>query len=143
MSSMSTAGRLVADHHFGRLALFLSLFTNITEGPISRYGQLAGQAFEGHRADYRQFTFGAQLILWGLFSEMVLADRAALLVSTVFGSPSDYSGGVADTGDACVYTCRFMQTLQGAWISSGAAGRCLALRSHGTSLSAVFLKIHR
>ena len=87
-------GQTAADHHFGRLALFLSLFTNITEGPISRYGQLAGQAFEGHRADYRQFTFGAQLILWGLFQKMVLADRAALLVSTVFGSPSDYSGGV-------------------------------------------------
>ena len=46
-------GQTAADHHFGRLALFLSLFTNITEGPISRYGQLAGQAFEGHRADYR------------------------------------------------------------------------------------------
>ena len=58
-------GQTAADHHFGRLALFLSLFTNITEGPISRYDQLAGQAFEGHRADYRQFTFGAQLILWG------------------------------------------------------------------------------
>lgn len=97
-------GQTAADHHFGRLALFLSLFTNITEGPISRYGQLAGQAFEGHRADYRQFTFGAQLILWGLFQKMVLADRAALLVSTVFGSPSDYSGRCCDTGDACVYT---------------------------------------
>ena len=33
-------GQTAADHHFGRLALFLSLFTNITEGPISRYGQL-------------------------------------------------------------------------------------------------------
>ena len=42
-------GQTAADHHFGRLALFLSLFTNITEGPISRYDQLAGQAFEGHR----------------------------------------------------------------------------------------------
>ena len=98
-------GQTAADHHFGRLALFLSLFTNITEGPISRYGQLAGQAFEGHRADYRQFTFGAQLILWGLFQKMVLADRAALLVSTVFGSPSDYSGGI-------VILAMFVYTLQ-------------------------------
>ena len=87
-------GQTAADHHFG-----------ITEGPISRYGQLAGQAFEGHRADYRQFTFGAQLILWGLFQKMVLADRAALLVSTVFGSPSDYSGGI-------VILAMFVYTLQ-------------------------------
>ena len=98
-------GQTAADHHFGRLALFLSLFTNITEGPISRYDQLAGQAFAGHRADYRQFTFGAQLILWGLFQKMVLADRAALLVSTVFGSPSDYSGGI-------VILAMFVYTLQ-------------------------------
>lgn len=87
-------GQVKAEHHLGRLALFLSLFTNITEGPISRYNQLAGQVFEGHRADYRQFTFGVQLILWGLFQKMVLADRAALLVSTVFDHPSDYSGGI-------------------------------------------------
>ena len=85
-------GQSPADHHFGRLALFLSLFTNITEGPISRYGQLAGQAFEGHRLNYERVTGGAQLILWGLFQKMVLADRAAILVSTVFGEPQAYGG---------------------------------------------------
>ena len=85
-------GQCRADHHLGRLALFLSLFTNIVEGPISRYGQLAGQAFEGHRADYRQMTFGVQLILWGLFQKMVIADRAAIFVSTVFDDPVSYSG---------------------------------------------------
>ena len=36
---------------------------------------------------------------------MVLADRAALLVSTVFGSPSDYSGGI-------VILAMFVYTLQ-------------------------------
>ena len=85
-------GQTAADHHFGRLALFLSLFTNITEGPISRYDQLAGQAFEGHRADYRQFTFGAQLILWGFFKKLVIADRAVGMIHTVAGAYTDYAG---------------------------------------------------
>lgn len=87
-------GQCKAEHHLGKLALFLSLFTNIVEGPISRYGQLAGQAFEGHRADYRQFTFSMQLILWGLFQKVVIADRAAILVSTVFDDPSSYRGWI-------------------------------------------------
>lgn len=98
-------GQCAAEHHIGRLALFLSLFTNIVEGPISRYGQLAGQVFEGHRADYRKMTFGMQLIIWGLSKKIVLADRAAIFVSAVFDDAASYSGGV-------IVLAMFVYTLQ-------------------------------
>lgn len=98
-------GQCAAEHHIGRLALFLSLFTNIVEGPISRYGQLAGQAFEGHRLDYRKITFGMQLMIWGMFKKIVLADRAAIFVSAVFDAPASCGGGT-------VVLAMFVYTLQ-------------------------------
>lgn len=115
-------GQCRAEHHFGRLALFLILFTNIVEGPVSRYGQLAGQAFEGHRADYRQFTFGLQLILWGLFQKMVLADRAAILVSAVFDEPSSYGGRIVILA-VLIYTLQIYTDFAGCMnIVRGSAG---------------------
>ncbi len=115
-------GQCKAEHHLGRLALFLSLFTNIVEGPISRYDQLAGQAFEGHRADYRQFTFGMQLILWGLFQKVVIADRAAILVSTVFDDPASYSGWIVVLA-MLVYTLQIYTDFAGCMnVVRGSAG---------------------
>lgn len=115
-------GQCTADRHFGRLALFLTLFTNITEGPISRYGQLAGQAFEGHRLDYEKITFSMQLIIWGLFKKMVLADRAAILVSTVFKDASSYSGGIVVLA-MLVYTLQIYADFSGCMdIGRGSAG---------------------
>ncbi len=85
-------GRCQPDRHLGRLALFVSFFPQIVEGPIGRYNDLAPQLYEGHSFDYRTFTFGLQLMLWGLFKKIVIADRANMLVQTVFSHDAKYSG---------------------------------------------------
>jgi alginate O-acetyltransferase complex protein AlgI len=64
-----------------KFALFLSFFPQIIQGPISRYDQLAPQLYAKHRFDYQQFKAGVGRILWGFFKKMVIADRAAILVS--------------------------------------------------------------
>lgn len=88
-------GRYEAERHFGRLALFLSFFPTIVQGPINRYDDIGPQLHQEHKFDYDNFKFGAQLILWGFFKKMVIADRAALAVSEVFGNNyADYNGSV-------------------------------------------------
>lgn len=78
-----------------KLLLFVCFFPQIVQGPIGRWGDLAQQLFEGHDFDYRQAKFGAQLMAWGAFKKLVIADRAAVLVNTVFGSyPDPYHGPV-------------------------------------------------
>lgn len=84
--------KIEADKNIGRVALFVSLFPQIVEGPIGRYESLANQLYEPHLFNYRNAKFGMQLMLWGYFKKMVIADRAALYVNTVFGSYSQYSG---------------------------------------------------
>jgi D-alanyl-lipoteichoic acid acyltransferase DltB (MBOAT superfamily) len=74
--------------------LFVSFFPQILQGPIPRYGQLKDQLFEGHAFDYRKVKFGFQLILWGMFLKMVIADRAAIFVNAVFPEYHLYEGTV-------------------------------------------------
>ena len=54
------------------------------QGPISRYSQLAGQLFEEHSLDLKRIESGLYRIAWGFFKKMVIADNAALYVSSIF-----------------------------------------------------------
>lgn len=87
-------GKYSASKNLGKVALFLAFFPQIVEGPIGRFDLLADQLYEGHSFDYRRVAFGVQLILWGLFKKIVIADRANMLVTAVFKSYFQYSGAV-------------------------------------------------
>lgn len=86
--------KIDADDNIFKFALFVSFFPQMVQGPIARYDELAGQLYEGHSFSYKNLTYGAQLMLWGFFKKLVIADRAAILVDQVFDNYSDYSGGV-------------------------------------------------
>lgn len=83
-----------AQTNYAKLLLFLLFFPVITEGPICRYSQLGQQVSEGHAFDYRSFCFGLQLIVWGLFQKVVLADRLDQFVGNIFSDYKSYSGGI-------------------------------------------------
>lgn len=85
-------GKYPPQENVFKFALFVSFFPQILQGPISRYDQLGAQLYEPHRFDYVQVKFGAQLILWGFFKKLVIADRAAILVNTVLADWTGYSG---------------------------------------------------
>lgn len=81
-----------AEKNYFRLLLFLIFFPIITEGPISRYGQLGEELKAEHHFDYKQFCFGAQLIVWGLFQKVLLSDRVNMYVRAIFANHEKYSG---------------------------------------------------
>lgn len=87
-------GKDAAEQNFFKLALFLLFFPKILEGPISRRRTLGPQLNEGHAFDYRQFCFGMQLAVWGYFKKMVIADRAAIFTSAVFGNTDSFGGAM-------------------------------------------------
>ena len=72
--------KIDADDNIFKFALFVSFFPQMVQGPIARYDELAGQLYEGHSFSYKNLTYGAQLMLWGFFKKLVIADRAAILV---------------------------------------------------------------
>ena len=85
-------GRYPPERNIARLGLFLSFFPQIMEGPIARYDDLAPQLFTPHEFDYDGAKFGAQLMLWGYFKKVVIADRAGILVNAVYATYTRYTG---------------------------------------------------
>lgn len=86
--------KVQADRNPAKFMLFMSFFPQIVQGPIPRHSQLAKQLYEGHRFDYDQLRFGAQLALWGLFKKLVIAERVAVPVNYLFEHYSEYSGPI-------------------------------------------------
>ena len=86
------------EHHFGKLLLFVSFFPQMVQGPISRFGDLGPQLLAGRSLDFGNLKYGIQLMLWGYFKKLVIADRAAVLVSSVLDHPWDHSGSILAVG---------------------------------------------
>ena len=85
-------GDVRAQRSLWRFALFMGYFPIIVQGPISRYSQLAPQLFEPRRFDFERIKSGLQLMLWGFFKKLIIADRAAMLAEQVFRNYTEYSG---------------------------------------------------
>ena len=81
-----------AERNFFKLALFVSFFPQLVQGPISRFDDLSKTLFKEHSFDYNNVKFGLQRILWGLFKKMVLADRILVAVNTLIRNPENYKG---------------------------------------------------
>lgn len=75
-----------------RISLYLSFMLTVVEGPVARYDQLGTQLNQGAKFSFKNFSFGAQLIVWGLFKKVVIADRASELVNNVFNHNEKYGG---------------------------------------------------
>lgn len=85
-------GDIKAERNFGKLALFVSFFPQLIQGPISRYDQLADQLYAEHTISFARIKYGCELVLWGLFKKLVIANRAAVAIQTVTAAPEVYSG---------------------------------------------------
>ena len=105
-------GKYAADRNVINVAVFMTYFPLIVQGPISRYDKLTKELTEGHRFDSKKFTFGLQLLLWGLFKKLVIANRAAAFADEVFNNYTEYSGIVIVTG-ALVYSLQLYADFSG------------------------------
>lgn len=73
-------------------AAFVSFFPQLVAGPIERAAHLLPQFYKKRRFKFINVQFGFIRILWGLFKKVVIADRLAIIVNTVYNSPEDFGG---------------------------------------------------
>lgn len=83
-------GKVEAERSFLLYALFLSFFPQVVSGPIGRAGELLPQLRAEHPFDWDRFRTGFLRFLWGAFQKLVLADRLAVLVNTVYAAPETF-----------------------------------------------------
>ena len=90
-------GKYKPERNFFKLALFLSFFPQMTEGPIGKYEIMMPRLVEGHSFDFERDAQAVMRIFWGMFKKMVIADRANLFVTGVFDN-GDQAGSMVLLG---------------------------------------------
>ena len=85
-------GEIGAEKSFLRSALFVSFFPQLVAGPIERSKNLLQQLDTPKSFDFDRAREGFVLMLWGYFLKIVLADRIAIFVDTVYGDIAAFPG---------------------------------------------------
>lgn len=80
--------KIAPSRNFLEFATYIAFFPTILSGPIDRPGQFLPQLQKSRGFDFNLAMDGCQQILWGIFTKMVIADRLAVVTSTIW---SDFS----------------------------------------------------
>ena len=84
----------VAEHNPLMLALFVSFFPQVLSGPIERAGNMMPQFAYPVTVDFDRFRDGFLQCLWGYFLKLVIADRLAIFVNSVYQAPESCEGTI-------------------------------------------------
>ncbi len=85
-------GKAQAATNLGKYALFISFFPAVMQGPICRWGDLAGQLDTPHKAEWENLSAGLLRVLWGMFKKLVVADTLMVAVKTIISDPEAFGG---------------------------------------------------
>lgn len=80
------------EKNFFKFSLFITFFPQLVAGPIERADRLLNQLFTPKKFNTDNFSMGLKLMIMGYFKKVVISDRAAVLVDTVYNNPYDHKG---------------------------------------------------
>lgn len=84
--------QIKADTNLLRLALYMSFFPQLMEGPICRYSDTAEALYEAPKPVYSNFVMGSQRILFGIMKKVLVADRLNLFIDDIFVNYANRDG---------------------------------------------------
>jgi len=87
-------GRQPAERHLGLYSLYVLFYPQMVAGPIERPQNILPQLHRGIRWNAQDWTHGLQLVAWGFFKKVVIADRLAEYVDAAYKSPSQDPGAI-------------------------------------------------
>ncbi len=85
-------GDIYEEKNVLKYALFVSFFPQLVAGPIERSKNLLKQIGTEKRFNWEKAKEGVLLMLWGFFIKLVISDRVAIVVNTVYNNHQQYSG---------------------------------------------------
>lgn len=78
--------------NLAKVALFTGYFPLMTSGPIVRYTDMRDKLYSVHVFDWIRVRMGIERMVWGFFEKMVISERMAIIVNTVYGDYENYPG---------------------------------------------------
>ena len=91
-------GKIKPIKHLGIFATYVSFFPQLVAGPIERAKHLIPQFYNKVVFEYERVKNGLLLMLWGFFVKIVIADRLAILVNTVYKHDDSHNYLLDHTG---------------------------------------------
>lgn len=85
-------GEIKPVRNYGKFSLFITFFPQLVAGPIERSKNLLPQFYKKHYFDVDRVVLGLKIMMWGFFKKVVIADRLAVAVNTVYNASQYYSG---------------------------------------------------
>ncbi|MHA7059209.1 MBOAT family O-acyltransferase [Aquimarina sp. M1] len=85
-------GKLEPTRDFISFAAFVSFFPQLVAGPIERATHLLPQFLEKRKYTKESISYGIKLIIWGFFLKLVVADRTAIYVNSVYNNVEYHDG---------------------------------------------------
>ena len=82
-----------AEKNLGFITLFLSYFPLVLSGPIERAPSMLSQFKNKMVFNYPMAVKGFQMILWGYFMKLVVADRLSIFISPILLNIDQNTGG--------------------------------------------------
>jgi alginate O-acetyltransferase complex protein AlgI len=84
--------KMDAEPSLGIMATFVAFFPQLVAGPIERATNLLPQFHVKKFFNEDRAVAGLQLVLWGFFKKVVIADRVAIYVNAVYNNVDEHSG---------------------------------------------------
>ncbi len=103
-------GDIKPERNLIKYALFVSFFPQLVAGPIERSKNLLIQFDQVHDFDTERVKHGLELMVWGYFEKLVIADRVAIFVNNVYNHYEGYGFfeiALATVGFAIQIYCDF------------------------------------
>lgn len=116
--------RVSSERNYTDYLLFCSFFPQTASGPISKASELLPQIKKPNPFSYEQAREGLQILLWGLFLKVVVADRLGIYVDTVYNNYIHYDGVTCFVA-SIFYTFQIYGDFAGYSLMAVGIGKCL------------------
>ena len=117
-------GTIPAEHNFVIYAVFISFFPQLVAGPIERANNLLPQFKKNHSFSPDLALSGMQMMLWGYFMKLCIAERISPYVDAVFNNYKYHNGNSLALG-AFFFSFQIYCDFCGYSLIACGAARCL------------------
>lgn len=94
-------GKVQVQKNFINIALYMSFFPKLAQGPITRYRDINGQ-IDSRECNIDKFYDGVTRFIIGLAKKVIIADQIGYVVDQIFSkSPNENSMAIAWVGAIC------------------------------------------
>lgn len=118
--------KIPAERNFFKVALFLSFFPLLMEGPIARFKETAPQLWDPPGIHMAALQRGGWRILYGVIKKLVVADRVNAAVELLYTDYASYDGGMVFLA-AVLFTLQEYMEFSGTIDIVAGTGECLGI----------------